>query len=360
MATKNQICKVGVQNSLSMFNTVGQELQSIFLANEINDAEKQMGIKNLSQKERLTDRQIDKACRITGMGNELKSFLINFQEEYQKDKSQCMLRYKAACKNFTQLKKILPLLRNEFNNGIDLLDDILDYFNVDSEEEIFADSEKVAVFFREQNNTEVDPINLKAWLRRGELDFQQMVLPRYDEDAFFKWIESYEWKQEIENVNYFMELPQKLARYGVALIYVPFLPKTVYGSVRWINGHPLIEISDRNRDLATCWFTLFHEFGHVIKHKNIEVLEGEINESKSKKNKRETEANKFANHYLFNGDGLRKEVFLNKRMGNCMNAKYLSDKYNVNSILVSYWLLKAQYQPEFQRKIHIDFISAYQ
>ena len=118
MATKNQICKVGVQNSLSMFNTVGQELQSIFLANEINDAEKQMGIKNLSQKERLTDRQIDKACRITGMGNELKSFLINFQEEYQKDKSQCMLRYKAACKNFTQLKKILPLLRNELIMGL--------------------------------------------------------------------------------------------------------------------------------------------------------------------------------------------------------------------------------------------------
>lgn len=360
MATKNQICKVGVQNSLSMFNTVGQELQDILLANGIDDAGKQMGIKNLPQKERLTDRQIDKACRITGMGDDLKRFLVNFQEEYEKDKAKCMARYKAACKNFTRLRKILPLLRNEFNDGVDLLDDILDYFNVDSEEEIFADSEKVAVYFREQNNAEVDPINLKAWLRRGELDFQRMTLPDYDESGFMGWIESYEWKQEIENVGYFMELPQKLARYGVALVYVPFLSKTVYGAVRWINDHPLIEISDRNRDLATCWFTLFHEFGHVIKHKNVEVLEGEINESKAKKDKRETEANKFANHYLFNGDGLRKEVFLNKKMGNCMNAKCLSDKYKVNSLLVSYWLLKAQYQPEFQRKIHIDFTSAYQ
>ncbi len=360
MATTNKICKVRVQNPLSMFNTVGQELENIFAAHNINDAEEQIGIKNLSRKEYLTDRQIEKACQITGLGIELKTFLVNFQQEYKRDKMQCMARYKESRKNFTQLKKILPLLRNEFNEGVDLLDDILDYFNVDSEDEIFAKSQEAAVLFRQQNNTDVDPINLKAWLRRGELDFQQMELPAYDEMAFFQWIDSGEWKQQLENVDYFMGLPQKLAVYGVALVYVPFLPKTVYGSVRWVDGHPLIEISDRNQDLATCWFTLFHEFGHVIKHKNMEILEGEINNSKSKKTKLETEANKFANHYLFNGDELRKEVFFNKKRGICMNANCLSAKYGVNSLLVSYWLLKAQYQPAFQRKIHVDFTSTYQ
>lgn len=360
MATTNEICKVDVRNSLSMFNTVGQELESIFSAHNINDAEKRMGIKDLGKKERLTERQIEKACQITGLGDGLRTFLLHFQEEYQKDKAQCMARYKTARKAFARLRKVLPLLRDEFNEGIDRLDDILDYFDADSEEEVFSESEKTAVLFRQQNNTEVDPIALKAWLRRGELDFQKMSLPDYDENALCQWIESGEWKQEIENVEYFLELPQILASYGVALIYVPFLPKTVYGSVRWAEGHPLIEISDRNRDLATCWFTLFHELGHVIKHRNIEVLEGEINEPKSKKTKRETEANKFANHYLFNGDDLRKEVFSKKRAGESMNANCLSRKYGVNSLFASYWLLKAQYQPAFQRKIHIDFIAAYQ
>lgn len=360
MATTNQICKVGVKNSLSMFNTVGQELESIFMAHDIHDGGRRMGIKDLSKKETLTERQIEKACNLLDAGEELKSFLVNFQTEYQEDKIKCQTRYQAAKKNYTKLKNILPLLKNEFNDGVDRLDDILDFFDVNSEDKIFFESEAVAILFRQQNNVDVDPLNLKAWLRRGELDFQKMELPDYDEHAFLQWIESGEWKEHIESSDYFMKLPSKLASFGVALVFVPFLKKTVYGAVRWFNGHPLIEISDRKRDLATCWFTLFHEFGHVIKHKNMEILEGEINEPKSKKTQREKEANKFANHYLFNGDDLRKEVFDNKRAGKCMNANLLSEKYGVNSLLVSYWLLKAQYQPAFQRKVHIDFTSAYQ
>lgn len=360
MATTNQICKVGVKNSLSMFNTVGQELESIFMTHGIHDAAKRMGIKNLSGKEILTDSQIEKACKLLNIGKELKSFLVNFQEEYQKDKIKCQIRYQEAKRNYTRLKNILPLLKDEFNEGVDRLDDILDFFEVNSEDEIFAESEAVAVLFRQQNNVDVDPLNLKAWLRRGELEFQKMELPDYDEHAFLQWIESAEWKKHIEDSDYFMRLPSKVAPFGVALVFVPFLKKTVYGAVRWLNGHPLIEISDRKQDLATCWFTLFHEFGHVIKHKNMEIFEGEINEPKSKKTQREKEANKFANHYLFNGDDLRKEVFDNKRTGKCMNANLLSKKYEVNSLLVSYWLLKAQYQPTFQRRVHIDFTSAYQ
>lgn len=360
MATTNKICKADVKDSLSMFNTVGQELNNIFMAHGINDASERLGIKNLSRKEILSEAQIRKACQLLNVGEELKNFLLNFQIEYQEDKNKCQARYRESKKNFTRLKEMLPLLKDEFNDGIDKLDDVLDYFNVDSEEELFAESEAVAVLFRQQNNVDVDPLNLKAWLRRGDLEFQKMDLPNYDEKAFLRWIESYEWKDGIESPDYFMELPKKIASFGVALVFVPFLRKTVYGAVRWFEGHPLIEISDRKQDLSTCWFTLFHEFGHVIKHKNIEILEGEINETKLKKTKRETEANKFANHYLFNGDDLRKEIFLNKKIGVCMNVKTLSEKYEVNSLLVSYWLLKAQYQPTFQRRIHIDFTSSYQ
>lgn len=360
MATTNQICKVGVINSLSMFNTVGQELESIFMAHGIHDAGNRMGIKDLSGKEILTEGQIEKARKLLNAGEDLKGFLVNFQTEYQNDKIKCQTRYQEAKKNYTKLKNILPLLKDEFNGGVDRLDDILDFFDVNSEDEIFAESEAAAVLFRQQNNVDVNPLNLKAWLRRGELEFQKMVLPIYDEHAFLQWIESGEWKDKIESPKYFLELPSKLISFGVALVFVPFLKKTVYGAVRWLDGHPLIEISDRKVDLATCWFTLFHEFGHVIKHKNIEIFEGEINEPKSKKTKRETEANKFANHYLFNGDDLRKEIFNNKRTGLCMNAKSLSERYGVNSLLVSYWLLKAQYQPAFQRRIHIDFTSTYQ
>lgn len=356
MATTNEICKVGVRNPLSMFNTVGQELMDIFTAHNIDDAEKRMSIKRLSEKERLTPKQIDKACEILGMGDELRNFLIGFQEEYSLDKAKCMAQHKKSKKNFTKLRGILPLLKNEFNDGVDRLDDILDYFDVDSEDEIFSESEEVAVLFRQQNNVDVDPIGLKAWLRRGELDFQKMDLPEYNKEGFMQWIEKREWEANLENTEYFLQLPQVLSVFGIGLVYVPSLPKTVYGAVRWFDNRPLVEISDRNQDLATCWFTLFHEFGHVIKHEHENIFEGEINESKAKKSRRETEANKFANHYLFNGDDLRKEIFANKRSGICMDSYELADRYNVNRLLVCYWLLKAQYMPTFQKRIHIDFI----
>ena len=164
----------------------------------------------------------------------------------------------------------------------------------------------------------------------------------------------------IEDVEYFKSLPSIFSSFGVGLVFVPSLPKTVYGAIRWIENKPLIQISDRGHDLISCWFTLFHELGHAIKHKNVEIYEGEINESKAKQNKREKEANKFANEYLFNGDNLRKAVIDRKRAGLPMTAKLLAEEFNVLPIFVSYWLLKAQYAPAFQRRIQIDFVSQYQ
>lgn len=254
----------------------------------------------------------------------------------------------------------MPLLRGEFTEGYDILDDILDFFGVDSETEIFETSEKQAALFRSQNKIEVDSINLHAWLRRGELDFNILNLPDYNESELIKWIESREWMAHIEDVEYFKSLPSIFSSFGVGLVFVPSLPKTVYGAIRWIENKPLIQISDRGHDLISCWFTLFHELGHAIKHKNVEIYEGEINESKAKQNKREKEANKFANEYLFNGDNLRKAVFDRKRAGLPMTAKLLAEEFNVLPIFVSYWLLKAQYAPAFQRRIQIDFVSQYQ
>ena len=226
--------------------------------------------------------------------------------------------------------------------------------------EIFETSEKQAALFRTQNKVEVDSINLHAWLRRGELDFKALNLPDYNEKGLMSWIEAREWMKHIEEVDYFKSLPSVLSCFGVGLVFVPSLPKTVYGAIRWFDNKPLIQISDRGHDLVSCWFTLFHEFGHAMKHKNVEIYEGGINESKAQQNQIEKDANKFANKYLFNGDNLRKAVFDRKRAGKFMSAKELAEEFNVQPIFASYWLLKAQYAPAFQSRIQIDFTSQYQ
>lgn len=292
--------KENIINYASRLTTIGSELQDIFMSKGISNVSKLLSIKNLHNKEYLSGKQIDKICLLLNDNNdELKHFIINFQNNYLIEKDKCQKAYLQSKKNFTKLKNVLPLLYGEFNDGEDRLDDILDFFGVDSEQEIFDESEKTAALFRKQNNMKVDSINLKAWLRRGELDFYNMDLPQYDESGLKKWIANKDWQKSIDKPEYFKTLPKELQKYGVAIVLVPYLPNTVYGAVRWIDGKPLIEI---------------------------------------------------------NGDDLRKEVFNNKRKGIDMTADGLSGKYKVNPMFVSYWLRKAQYQPWFQKNVAIDFL----
>lgn len=352
------IVKPAVLNPIVFRNTVGAELVDILEARGIKDYENLLKVKDLHSKEKLSKSIHKRLSDILEGYSEIKTYLEQFQADYLEEKERCQASYVLAKKNYTRLKKARQLMRGEFNEGYDILDDILDFFGVNTEDEIFKASEKQAALFRKQNNVAVDPINLHVWLRRGELDFYTLSLPQYNEQALQEWIDRREWLSNIENPHYFKELPNVFRAFGVALTLVPYLEKTVYGAVRWIDGHPLIEISDRNRDLATCWFTLFHELGHVIRHKNKEIYEGDINSTVS--NNYEREANKFANTYLFNGDNLRKAVFNRKNGSEPMTAKSLAQEFNVKSIFSAYWLRRAQYHPTLQPHISIDFIEPYQ
>lgn len=346
--------KVEVLNPLTLRNTVGGELADIFEAHGINGYENMIKVKHLKSKEQLSDKIIKRSADILGAPH-LIQYLTGFQKEYMEEKARHKDSYDKAKLAYRKLKKINPMLRNEFTNGYDRLDDILDFFGVDSEDEIFESLEKHTALFREQNNVNVTPINLHAWLRRGELDFNKLDLSDYSEQELMDWVDSRDWERHIEDVDYFKSLPETFSSFGVGLVFVHSLPNTVYGAVRWIKGKPLVQISDRDHNLASCWFTLFHELGHVIKHKNEETCEVEINITKAIQNQQEREANKFANEYLFNGDNLRKEIFRRKKEGEPMNANILSEEFGVSRLFTSYWLLKAQYEPKKQRRISIEF-----
>lgn len=352
--------KQDVFNPLSLMTTPGEELVCIFETHHIYDYEQLLGVSSLRTKEKLSKKIILSAERILNMRGMLLPLLSEHNARYKEHKLKSRRSFSTSRRQFTKFKPILPLLKDEFNAGYDRLNDVLDYFDVDSAEDVFEQSEKQAALYRTQNGIDPDPINLYGWLRRGELDFQRMDLCEYNETTLKEWIESKEWEKHLTDASYFKKLPNILSSFGVGLSLVPFLSKTVYGAIRWIDSHPLIEISDRNNDLASCWFTLFHEFGHAILHKDIEILEGNINEKTANSSRQEKDANKFANRYLFNGDNLRKTVFERLRSGEIMTANGLSAEFNVHPMFASYWLLRAQYQPTFQRKYTIDFADDFQ
>ena len=111
MATVIKHTKENVRNPLSMLNTVGSELEQIFMLNGISDGGKQMSIKDLPSKEELSERQINKACEILGRDDNFKIFLTNFQNDYKSEKEKCRVEYAQSKKNFTKLKKSLSCLK---------------------------------------------------------------------------------------------------------------------------------------------------------------------------------------------------------------------------------------------------------
>ena len=351
--------KENVKNPLSYRNTVGAELADILEIRGLENYEELLGVKDLRRKEKLSETIRKRAALILDDAG-LVSYLQRFETSYLEDKPRYLEKFKEANKFFNSIKDIIPLLKNEYNDGYDRLEDVLDFFGVDTEEEIIQASKGQVAMLRSQNRVNVNPINLAGWLRRGELDFKTLSLNEYDENKLLEWVDGKEWSCNIEDAEYFKSLPEKFALFGVALVFVPSLKNIVYGAIRWIDGHPLIQISDRYQDLATCWFTLFHEIGHAIKHRNIDIYDACINDSKAIQNRRESEANKFANKYLFNGDDLRKNVFDRKRNGIPMTFSQLAEEFGVHPLFTSHWLIKAQYNPSFQKRVHIDFANPYQ
>lgn len=357
MAKIEQMGKVAVFNPITLFNTVGQELAHVF---ELHGKDVMiLGIMNIEQKEKISKAVLKKAASILGLDNCFVLSMMKFQENYLKEKEKSSLSYKKSMDSYKKLKDVVALLRNEFTAGFDMLDDILDFFGVDSEEEIFSHAKDTGGLYRTQNQTGVDEINLSAWMRRCELDFyaQKDGLPVYNEVKLQDWIDSKVWYSQLNNQIYFKSLPNVLREFGVCLILLPYLPKTIYGAVKWLDDYPVIMISDREHDLATCWFTLFHEFGHTLKHKNELVIDATINDKEPKgiAAVREREANKFANTYLFNGDGLRKRIFELKRTYVYESQSTLVNKYGVKPLFVGYWMRKAQYYPTYGYHLPIDF-----
>jgi len=352
MATPKE--KDTVLNPLTLRNNVGEELLDILEAHAITNPEKFVGIKNLRNKEKLSDRVLHTVAKKMNFP-EIVDYLTSFQEEYLKEKPRYKENYEKAKKTYSQLKGVIPYLRSDFTQGYDKLEDIFDFFGADTEKEVFAAAREQAALFRRQSKSDINPINLYGWLRRGELDFKSMKLGSYDEKKLKDWISSKEWLKHVEDVEYFKTLPTILKKFGVGLVLTHSLPKTVYGAVRWFEGNPLIQVSDYGKDLATCWFTLFHEIGHVINHKNAPAYEADINNGNN--DKKERVANKFANEYLFNGDDLRKAVFDRKHSGKDMSIEELAKEFDVLPIFTAYWLIKAQYKPKQQQKhrFHIEF-----
>lgn len=159
-------------------------------------------------------------------------------------------------------------------------------------------AEEVAVAFRISLAHTKSPHAISAWLRKGELEAEGMKLGAYSATAFKKTL------TEIKNlVNQFpkdfaAKLRQFCAACGVAVSYVPNLPRApISGASRWYRGRPLIQLSGRYKTDDHFWFTFFHEAGHILLHGKKEIFLENV-EGTNIDRAKEAEADEFASKQL--------------------------------------------------------------
>ena len=110
---------------------------------------------------------------------------------------------------------------------------------------------------------------LAVWLRKGELDAQEISTADYNEGAFRDALVEIRGMTNQAPQEFEPAMSSLCAQAGVAFCIVQELPKSgANGVTRWLTERKaLIQMSNRNKWADIFWFTFFHEAYHLLKHR---------------------------------------------------------------------------------------------
>lgn len=140
---------------------------------------------------------------------------------------------------------------------------------------------------------------ISAWLRKGELQAQQLETVAYNGKKFKAALQDIKQIMAAHPNDFFQKLQAICLNCGVKLVTTPCLPKApIDGATRWLNDTPLIQLSGRYKRNDNFWFTFYHEAAHILLHGKKDIfleLKDDINYDKEK----EAEADNFAIKWTF-------------------------------------------------------------
>ncbi|MDO5617999.1 ImmA/IrrE family metallo-endopeptidase [Kocuria sp.] len=131
---------------------------------------------------------------------------------------------------------------------------------------------------------------LATWLALAERHHEKLGdLPAFNEQALKALIPRLRELTTEEPEVGARQAVELLHEVGVILCFIPAIPGLgICGATRWMNDHPIIQLSLLQKTDDQFWFTLFHELGHVLLHGSKGLyLNGEVAQT-------EDEANTFA------------------------------------------------------------------
>lgn len=174
---------------------------------------------------------------------------------------------------------------------------VLQFFGIASVDQWDDIWPNLAVAYRQHNHHEISPEAVSAWLRRAEIEASSIACAPYDKAKFRQALDEIRSLTSAPPEVFVPEMQSLCAAAGVAVVFVPSLPKTaVSGATRWLTStKALIQLSLRYKTDDHLWFTFFHEAGHILLHGKKELfLEGTNGLDIDKEN----EANEFSENEL--------------------------------------------------------------
>ena len=184
---------------------------------------------------------------------------------------------------------------SKHRNKYEQLETVLRFFGVASPEQWHEVWQEYQVAYRQTQRFETSAESVSAWLRRGEIEARKIRCAPFDRKRFLAILNEIRGLTREPPDIFVPELVNLAASAGVAVVFVPELPKTgVFGATRWLRGKAVIQLSLRYKSNDQLWFTFFHEAGHILRHGRKEIFI----EGNGLDGEKEEEANTFARDKL--------------------------------------------------------------
>ncbi|MBF0381007.1 MAG: HigA family addiction module antidote protein [Magnetococcales bacterium] len=234
-------------------------------------------------------------------------FWNNLERQFQEDRSR--LAEQARLESELDWLKRIPVAKminlgwvKKFKDKSEQLGEVLSFFGVASPDQWLDVWENYQVAYRQTQRFETHAEAVSAWLRQGEIEARQMPCSPFDKKKFQQALKKVRSLTTQTPEAFQPKLIEWCSLAGVAVVFVPELPKTgVSGATRWLGDKAVIQLSLRYKSNDHLWFTFFHEAGHIIKHGRKDIFI----ESNGLDGEKEEEANEFARDWLIPPTKLR-------------------------------------------------------
>ena len=227
-------------------------------------------------------------------------FWNNLEQQYQEGRAR-LAEQKRLHEHLDWLKRVPvnPMVKlgfvRKYKDKVEQLNEVLNFFGVASPEQWRTVWQQHQVAYRQSQRFEPCAEAVSAWLRQGEIEAQRIDCVAFDKKRFQVILKEARGLTRAKPEEFQPRIVELCASAGVAVVFVPDLPKTgVFGATRWLGGKAMIQLSLRYRSNDHLWFTFFHEAGHIVHHGRKEIfLEGNGMDGK-----KEEQANAFARNKL--------------------------------------------------------------